>query len=375
MPRSTTSGATRRDVLRLGAGLAAGATVTATSLSPAFAAAPASGGVGRVGGRNTELVLLGTKGGPPPLGERHGISSAVVVGDRTYVVDLGHGSYEQIHRAGIASLEGIFITHLHSDHIAELFTLPWLRHGGIQALKGPIPIYGPGRAGGLPPARTGQPASLVNPGNPTPGTVDFIEKSIEAAAYDLNIRIRDEDWPDLRTVLQPQDIALPDVGASATGNLSPRMRPFKVFENSDVKVTATLVEHPPVFPAFGFRFDTAEGSVVFSGDTGVSENLIELAAGADYLVHEVIALDWVAASNVPASLLKHLAESHTDIDKVGAVAESAGVKNLVLNHLVPGDPKAVNDGQWRRRAQRGFTGKVHVGHDLMRFGLGDKAQG
>jgi ribonuclease BN (tRNA processing enzyme) len=370
MQQPAKPGTTRRNVLRLGAGLAAGATVTAASPAPAAAASGTTASARR---HHTELVLLGTKGGPPPLGEqRHGTSSAVVVGEHTYVVDLGPGSYGQVHRAGIASLQGIFITHLHSDHIAELFTLPWLRHGGLNAFQGPIPVYGPGRAGGLPPARTGQNVPLVNPENPTPGTVDFIEKSIDAAAYDLNIRIRDENWADLRTVLQPHDIALPDVGASATGNLFPRMRPFEVFENSDVKVTATLVEHPPVFPAFGFRFDTAEGSVVFSGDTAVSPNLIELAAGADYLVHEVIALDWVAASNVPTSVLDHLAESHTDIDKVGAVAESAGVKNLVLNHLIPADPRELNDGQWHRRARRGFSGKVHVGNDLMRFGLGDK---
>lgn len=356
----------RRNVLQLGAGLAAGATAFASS--PASAAAPESNGPARR--HDTELVLLGTKGGPPPIGEeRQGISSAVVVGDRTYVVDLGHGTYTQLHRANIAALHGIFITHLHSDHIAELFTLPWLRHGGVDALPGPIPIYGPGRAGGLPPARSGQDAPLVNPQNPTPGTEDFIEKSIEAAAYDLNIRIRDENWPDLRQILQAHDIALPNIGASATGNLFPRMRPFEVFENDDVKVTATLVKHPPVFPAFGFRFDTDAGSVVFSGDTTVSENLVALAADADYLVHEVIDLDWVAASDVPASVVDHLAESHTDVDQIGDVAESAGVKHLVLNHLVPADPRQVNDGQWRRRAQRGFSGKVHVGRDLDRFGL------
>lgn len=370
MTGKTSTGTTRRNVLRLGAGLAAGAGVAAVSLPSATAA---TGPSKPRGGYGTELVLLGTKGGPPPIGtQRQGISSAVVVGGRTYVVDLGHGTYNQLHRAGLTSVKGLFITHLHSDHIAELFTLPWLRHGGVSALEGPLPIYGPGRAGGLPPARNGQNIATVNPDNPTPGTVDFIEKSIESAAYDLNIRMRDENWPDIRQFLEPHDIALPDVGASATGNLFPDMRPFKVFENDDVLVTATLVEHPPVFPSFGFRFDTADGSVVFSGDTSESSNLVELAAGVDYLVHEVIDLDWVAASNVPESLLEHLAEAHTSVDKVGAVAEAAGAKNLVLNHFVPADPREVNDGQWARRAQRGYSGKVHVGQDLMSFGLGSK---
>jgi ribonuclease BN (tRNA processing enzyme) len=323
----------------------------------------------------TRLALLGTSGGPPPMTGRSGICSALIVGDSTYLVDFGHGSYGQIGRLGVspASIKNLFVTHLHSDHIADLYQLVWLRYGGgIGSLPGPFEVYGPGRAGGLPPAHAGGNAATVNPENPTPGTVDFIEKSIEASAYDLNIRIRDQGRPPIDGVLRAHDIVLPDVGASATGNLWPDMEPFPVFANSDVEVTATLVQHPPVFPSFAFRFDTADGSVVFSGDTSVSENLIRLARGADYLVHEVIALDWVAGLNVPESLLNHLAESHTDIDKVGGVAEASGVKHLVLNHLVPGDVSAVTDGQWRRRAQRGFSGKVTVGRDLMQLGVGSR---
>lgn len=265
----------------------------------------------------------------------------------------------------------MFVTHLHSDHIADLYTLPWLRHGGIRSLDGPIDLYGPGPAGALPPPNPpDRQVSTVSPDNPTPGTVDFIDKVIEASAYDLNIRMRDEAWPDIRSVLRAHDIALPDVGASATGNLWPDMDPFTVFENDDVKVSATLVQHPPVFPSFAFRFDTDDGSVVFSGDTSASANLVRLADDADILVHEVIDLDWVAEQNVSDSLLKHLAASHTDISKVGAITERAGAKTLVLNHLIPGDPSSVNDGQWLRRAQRGYSGKVIIGHDLMQLDIG-----
>jgi len=371
-------GASRRNVLRFGAVAAAGAAAGTLAAPAAVAAAPSSTAAGsRQRSTGTELVLLGTAGGPPPwdtTGTRAGISSVLTVGGKSHIVDVGHGTYKQFQRAGLTSMDGIFITHLHSDHIAELFTIPWLRHGGVAAIPGPIPIYGPGRAGALPPSRAGN-ASVVNPTNPTPGTVDFINKSIEAGAYDLNIRMRDEGWPDLRTVLEPHDIELPDVGASATGELYPEMEPFTVFEDDRVKVSATLVKHPPVFPAFGFRFDTDEGSVVFSGDTGACENLVRLATGADYLIHEVIDLDWVGSSgDVPASIIDHLAESHTDVNEIGALAETAGVKNLVLNHLVPGSPEAVTDGQWKRRAQRGYSGKVHVGRDLMAFELGDARQ-
>ncbi|MCG2621138.1 hypothetical protein LVY72_04325 [Arthrobacter sp. I2-34] len=115
-----------------------------------------------------------------------------------------------------------------------------------------------------------------------------------------------------------------------------------------MKVSATLVKHPPVFPAFGFRFDTDNGSVVFSGDTGACEG---------------------SSGDLPASIIDHLAESHTVVNEVGALAEAAGMKNLV-----PGAPEDVTDGQWTSRAQRGYSGRVHVGRDLMMFKLGASRQ-
>lgn len=355
----------RRNVIQFAA--AAGGALATSALNANSASAQPEGAP-RQGDR---LTLLGTSGGPPPMTGRTGIASALSVGDRTYLVDLGHGAFQRVHEAGIdpASIHNIFITHLHSDHIADLYQLLWLRFGGVARLMPPVQIHGPGRAGGLPPARGGRTVSTLGGDNPTPGTVDFIEKSMEASAYDLNIRVRDEGWPDIRNVVTAHDIALPDVGAGATGNLFPDMAPFTVFEDDRVKVSATLVKHPPVFPSFAFRFDTDKGTVVFSGDTSHSTNLIRLAADADYLVHEVIALDWIKTLNVPESLLEHLAEAHMDLDAVGSVAEAAGARNLVLSHLVPGDVNAVTDGQWRRRAQRGYGGTVHVGRDLMSFPL------
>ena len=129
------------------------------------------------------------------------------------------------------------------------------------------------------------------------------------------------------------------------------MRPIDVFEDDRVKVTATLVQHAPVFPAFAFRFDTDTGSVTFSGDTGPSENLVELATGSDILVHEAIAAQWVAQrhpeprDDAAEAEYQHLIGAHTTIEDVGGVAERAGVKKLVLNHLVPG---AWPVEEWRR---------------------------
>ncbi|WP_016694387.1 MBL fold metallo-hydrolase [Rhodococcus rhodochrous] len=360
----------RRTALKLGLGALVATTATGalTACATESDAAPAPSTDINY---STKAILLGTAGGPPPMSGRSGIGSAVVVDDKTYLVDLGHGSFNKIHQAGIdaTSISAIFVTHLHSDHIAELYTLPFLRHGGIRSLTGPVQIYGPGRAGALP--NTGQDHPLINPENPTPGTVDFIEKSMEATAYDLNIRIRDENWPDIRTVINTHDIAIPEVGADPLNNRTPAMAPFLVFEDEHVRVTAILVDHPPVFPAFAFRFDTADGSIVFSGDATICDNMVRIAQDADYLVHEVINLDWVASTNAPDELIEHLRASHADVDAIGALAERAGVKTLVLNHLVPGDPSFTSNEEWKRRAQQGFSGQVIVGEDLAILGLPD----
>lgn len=340
-------------------------------LAPATAQATPRGGES---GNGTTLYLLGTAGGPPPVLGRKGISSALVINGKTYLIDIGHGGYEQFHLAGLdaSTVTGVLVTHLHSDHIAELFELFFLRFGGGRSLAKGVAVWGPGPAGALPPSSGDAPT--IAPEAPTPGIVEFINHNIAAAAYDLNIRMRDEGAPDIHTVLLPQEIALPDIGASATGNRCPDMEPFVVTENEDCRVTATLVDHPPVFPSFAFRFDTADGSVVFSGDTTVSDNLIRLAQDADVLVHEVIHLDWMGSQGFPAAFRNHLKESHTDVKLVGGVAERAGVRRLVLSHLVPGEPQSVSNSEWRRLAQSGFSGEVVVGTDLMTLTVGPQSK-
>ncbi|MCX5435621.1 hypothetical protein OHU25_11715 [Streptomyces sp. NBC_00117] len=149
------------------------------------------------------------------------------------------------------------------------------------------------------------------------------------------------------------------------------------YEDDRVRVSATLVQHAPVFPALAYRFDTDDGSVAFSGDTGPSANLVELASGADVLVHEVIARAYVEQQYPPPrseseeGLVAHLLASHTADDEVGTVAEQAGVATLVLSHLVPADWP---ESRWKREVQ-GFSGRLIVGHDLDQFGIGPRASG
>jgi ribonuclease BN (tRNA processing enzyme) len=140
-------------------------------------------------------------------------------------------------------------------------------------------------------------------------------------------------------------------------------------QDARVKVTATLVQHPPVEPAFAYRFDCPDRSIVFSGDTRPSENLVALARGADVLVHEVMylpALDRLIATEPHATRLReHLLASHTTTEQVGRIATEAGVKTLVLHHFVPGGNPPVPEETWRDAVAPHFKGRVIVGRDLM----------
>jgi ribonuclease BN (tRNA processing enzyme) len=198
---------------------------------------------------------------------------------------------------------------------------------------------------------------------------------LQAYAADINDRMRDDRRSALETLFQAHDIPLsPAIVAGANAEPAPDMDPVEVYEDENVAVRAILVQHPPTFPSFAYRFDTADGSIVFSGDTTVSPNLIRLAAGADVLVHEVIDAAWAESRFEPAldaveqAAVHHLLSSHTTIEQVGAVAERAGVAMLVLNHLVPAD----NPHERWLEAQEGFSGRLVVGEDLMQIGLGQR---
>lgn len=327
----------------------------------------------------TRLVLLGTSGGPAWWHGTHrkGVSSAVVVGDATYLIDCGEGWGHQYRHAGLGSpgyqggiedLRAVFITHQHSDHTVDypnLLTFAW--NNGGPDLKAPIQVFGPGDRGELPPIHGTPEADLpvVCPGNPTPGMVGVTDALVQAFATDFNDRMRDNHTRDLAEVFQVHDIPLPaGTGDSPNSDPSPDMDPFVVWEDDRVRVSAVLVNHAPVFPAFGFRFDTDDASIVFSGDTCPCDNLVRLAEGADILVHEVIDREWAEAVCVDArdqALLHHLLSAHTTIEQVGPVAQRAGVSALVLNHLVPGN----NDEARWERAQAGYDGQLIVGQDLM----------
>jgi ribonuclease BN (tRNA processing enzyme) len=346
-----------------------------------------------VSNSRTRLLLLGTAGGPTwwPNSDQCGIASAVGVGDAVYLVDCGEGVGKRLqqalgtanNRAVLSTLRALFLTHLHSDHTVDYSNL--LLFGLYSGLDRPSPklkVFGPGRRGQMepiftPPGSKAPEVIVVNPDNPTPGTVDMTTYLSQAYATDLNDRIRDNGRHSLDALLEVHDISIPPIAGFTSPNEtpSPDMDPFTVFEDDRVRVSAILVDHFPIWPAFAFRFDSDDGAIVFSGDTGPNKNLIKLAKGADILVHEVIVTSWVhrlfpeTRSAAEEGLMQHLLNAHTRVEQVGKVAESAGVKKLVLSHIVPGNASI----EQLLPAAKDFSGELVVGRDLMQIGLGPPA--
>lgn len=277
---------------------------------------------------STQLVLLGTAGGPTPKPSRNAPAQVIVVNGAGYVVDCGNGVARQLTLAGVPlpSLRGVFLTHHHSDHNADLGNLLLLAWASNLTQR--VRVVGP------------------------PPLADMTRGFLEMNRADIRTRIVDEGRPPLEPLIDPQEIISGGV----------------VYEDENVRVTATLVIHPPIEMAFGYRFDTADRSIVISGDTAMCQNLVELARGADVLVHEAMylpAVERLTAQDTAATRLRdHLVASHTNVDDVGTLAQQAGVQTLVLSHLVPSDAD-LGDELWHERASAGFGGKVVVGRDLL----------
>lgn len=276
----------------------------------------------------TRLVLLGTAGGPTPKATRSAPAQAVVVGDRLYLIDCGDGVARQLALASlpVRSLRAVFITHQHSDHNAgygPLFLLGW-----TAGLSTPVETYGP------------------------PPLAEMTKHLLEAYRYDVELRMKDEGRKPLAPLIRPNEI-------TAAG---------EVFKDDRVRVTAALNDHPPIEHSFAYRIDTPDRSIVISGDTTYSKNVVSLARGADILVHEVVSrVFWERAdAPQPPSVVRHIIASHTDAADAGRVAAEAGVGTLVLSHFVPTEgPGAPTDDEWLSAARRHFKGSIVVGRDLM----------
>jgi len=277
----------------------------------------------------TRLILLGTAGGPRPQKTRAASAQVIISNNVAYVIDCGDGVARQLVSAGVplTVLRHIFITHQHSDHNADygnLLLLAW--------------------AAGL--------STRVDTWGPSP-LEKMTKLFFEMNAYDIETRISNEGRVPLAPLIHVHEIR--DGGG--------------VMSDDNVKVTSALVDHPPVVPAFGYRFDAHDRSIVISGDTAPSDNLIRLARGADVLVHSVMyppAIDRLVARVPNAAALKESILAHqTSAEEAGRIAQTAGVKTLVLSHLVPADDPQVTEQLWMEAAQSHFRGRVILGKDLL----------
>ena len=173
---------------------------------------------------------------------------------------------------------------------------------------------------------------------------DLVDNILAGYAYHLNVMPLDCQMPDPGSLVRAIDIPVP---APADG--TPR-RSHRVFDDGTVRVTTVPVTHGHAHPALAYRFDTADGVMVFSGDTTVNDDLIALARDADILVHQVADLDYLERHGLTGPDLERMAGLQTDVNEVGSVAERADVRELILSHYLPAEPEAISDAEWAERA-------------------------
>lgn len=282
----------------------------------------------------SRLTILGSKGGPAIRpGGPSPTSMLLEIGGRTIVVDCGLGVSRGIVEAGVnlKSLDLVFVTHLHSDHVLELGGL--LHTAWTTGLDHQVRVLGP------------------------PGTDHYWSRFAQAMEFDIEIRIADEGRPDIRDLVRIEEFG-----------------EGTVFDEGGLTVSALRVDHPPVTDCFALRFDHEEGSVVFSADTAFFPPLAGFAKGVDVLVHEAMLADGVdrlvARTGNGARLKEHLLASHSFAAEAGRIAADAGVGSLVLNHLIPADDPAITQAHWEAAARETWQGPLTIARDglLVEFG-------
>jgi ribonuclease Z len=300
----------------------------------------------RAGSDAIHVVLCGT-GSPLPDPGRAGPCTAIVTKTKLLVVDAGSGAARELLWLGVrvGEVDAILLTHYHSDHIDGLGELLLQRWAG-GARREPLPVYGP------------------------PGVDRVVGGFDDAYTLDAQYRIA-HHGPDVVPPSgrggTPKTFAMPKLGEAVV-----------VLEEDGLRVTAFAVDHGPVHPAVGYRFEYGGRSVVVSGDTSKSANLTHFAQGADLLVHEALAPHLVALMTEAAhrsgrsnieKISRDILSYHTSPVEAAEIARDAAVRMLVFTHVIPPLPNAAVEAVFSKGVSSVWPGPIVVGRDGMTFTL------
>ena len=271
-----------------------------------------------------EVTLLGT-GSPIPDARRAGPSTLVRAGDQTFLVDCGRGVLMRTAALGVGAnaISALLLTHLHSDHIADLGDVlisRWVSN--FAPNQPPLPIIGP------------------------PGTAEVVENTLKAFGPDIGYRIAHH-----ADLTAPPPVEVEEVTDGV------------VWGRDGVAITVAPTDHRPVAPTIGFRVEHNGASVVLAGDTVPCPTLDALAAGAGALVHTVIRKDLVDA--MPMQRIRDICDYHSTVEQAADTAARAGVGILILTHYVPPIAPGQED-DWRALAAIVFDRQIEIGEDLHR---------
>lgn len=267
-----------------------------------------------------KITLLGT-GGPLPDAHRAGPATLVQTGTTNILIDAGRAVLMRLTAVGVGvpSLDGVLLTHLHSDHITDLndvITGHWLFTQGA----GTLTIFGP------------------------PGTAQVVEAIAAMLVLDVGYRIDHhddlDDGPDVTVV---------------------EVTPGSTFELGGTTITVGETNHRPVHPTVGYRIDDGEKSVVLGGDGIPVDSLDELCRGANGYVQTVLRRDLIEP--IPLQMLQDVLDYHSSVEDAAKTASRAGVGTLILTHYIPGMPSGT-EPEWRALAESHFAGPVVLGDDL-----------
>jgi len=270
-----------------------------------------------------KVTLLGT-GSPRPSVDRNGPAVLVEVGGKYLLFDAGRGVVQGLQQLdiGTSDIQHVFLTHLHSDHISALDDV-WLT-GWIYQRQYPLNIYGP------------------------LGTKSFVDHMRQSYSYDVQ----------LRNQYSGLELA---AGATVANDIKPGV----IYSENGIKVTAFLVDHKPIDPAYGFRIDFGDRSVVISGDTTYSQSLVDHSTDIDLLVHEIMSVKGKILEKNPR--LQKIQRYHTNPEQLVKILNLVKPRAAVLTHVIL---VGTDEEHVLQEIGQGYDGELNMGEDLMSIEVG-----